>query len=97
MPAFETSINNASSGFALRWSELQELSNKFWDLMDILIIGCSDKSQVIRYSSEKKMYESCDVVIDKFDSSYWEVSAKDPMLIERLANKFVDVQFLPSD
>jgi len=97
MPVFETSINEAPSGLALTWSELQELSNKFWDLMDILIIGCSEKNQVRRYSSEKEMCESCDVVINKFDSSYWEVFAKNPTLIEKLANKFIDIRYLSTD
>ena len=40
------------------------------------------------------MYETCDFVIEMVDSSYWEVFSKNEQLIDRLAAKFKDVQFL---
>ena len=43
------------------------------------------------------MYENCDIVIEKLDSSFWEVFSKNTDLIKRLSSKFKHVKFLESD
>ena len=43
------------------------------------------------------MYETCDFVIEMIDSGYWEVFSKDKTLIDKLAKKFKDTQFLEPD
>lgn len=97
IPIFEEQIKNAQKGLFISWNELNSLSYKFYDLMDILIIGCKDKSLVHRYESDREMYEMCDIVIEMIDSSYWEVFSKDNALIDRLAIKFNDIKFLEPD
>ena len=43
------------------------------------------------------MYETCDIVIQMFDSCYWEVFSKDTQLIEKLAKKYKQIKFLDPD
>jgi hypothetical protein len=50
-----------------------------------------------RYDTDQEMYETCDIVIQMIDSSYWENFSKDEDLINRFAKKFMQVEFLMSD
>ena len=43
IPEFEQQIIDSEKGFFITWNDLNELSHKFWDLMDIIIIGCINK------------------------------------------------------
>ena len=94
IPVFEKQIIEAKSGLVISWKELNELSQRFWDLMDIIIIGCKDRNLLRRYENDQKMYETCDIVIEMIDSGYWEVFSKDPSLIASLKAKFKDTELL---
>ena len=50
-----------------------------------------------RYNNDQEMYETCDIVIEMVDCGYWEIFSKDEQLINRLAAKFKETQFLESD
>ena len=97
MPKFEERIRLASKGLKITWNELTELSSKFWDLMDILLIGSNEGEFLHRYSNDREMYESCDVVIEMVDSHFLEVFAKDDAFIKRLAAKFERIELISSD
>ncbi len=97
VPEFEQQIIDSEKGLFITWKELDDLSQKFWDLMDISLIGCKDKNLLRRYENDQEMYETCDIVIEMIDSGYWEVFSKDENLINRLASKFKDVEFLKPD
>lgn len=95
--AFEENINNSEKGYFIKWSDLNELSNKLYDIYDIIIIGCKDKNSLLRYEKDQEMYEACDIVIEMCDSSFWEVFSKDHALIDRLAGKFKEIEFLETN
>jgi hypothetical protein len=94
---FDEEIRKAKKGLLLNWNELNELSNCFSDVWDIVIIGCKDEKLISRYTNYQTMYETCDIVIEMVDSSYWEIFSKDPDLINKLSLKFKDIKFLESD
>lgn len=81
-------------GILTSWEELNSLADSLEQIFDILIIGCKDVNNIARYQDDKEMYETCDIVINMFDSSFWEVFSKDESLIHRLAAKFKDVKFI---
>lgn len=97
IPEFEQQIIESEKGFFLTWRELIDLSNKFWDLMDIIIIGSREKENLHRYENDQAMYETCDIVIEMVDSGYWEVFSKEEKLINKLASKFKEIKFLAPD
>jgi hypothetical protein len=97
IPEFERQIIDSEKGFFIIWKDLNDLSHKFWDLMDIIIIGCKDRKLLRRYKNDQEMYETCDIVIEMVDSGYWEVFSKDDGLINRLAGKFKEIKFLSSN
>jgi hypothetical protein len=94
MPTFEEQIRKSEKGLFISWGELNNLAKKFWDLMDITIIGCRDKSLLGRYDNDQKMRETCNIVIEMIDSGCWEIFSKDEKLIKRLSQKYKDIEFL---
>lgn len=97
IPIFQKQIFDSERGIFITWKELNDLSHKFWDLMDITLIGSKDINFLRRYKNDRDMYETCDIVIEMIDSSFWEVFSKDEQLINRLASKFKEIEFLESD
>jgi hypothetical protein len=92
--ALENQINDSKDGFSISWIDLNMLCKKLYEIIDITILGCKNKSFLHRYEHDREMCEACDIVIDMIDSSYWEVFSKDEHLIGRLASKFKHIQFL---
>lgn len=90
----EKQINSSKKGLLISWDELNSLSKKFWDLMDITIIGCKDLSLIHRYTNAQKMQEACDTVIEMVDSGYWEIFSKNEKLLEKLVQKYTNIEFL---
>ena len=97
IPIFQKQIYNSENGLFIEWNDLKLLSTKFYEIIDMLIIGCSNKNALHRYNRDQEMYETCDIVIEMFDSCYWEVFSKDETLINKLTKKFKKVEFLKTD
>jgi len=93
----EQQILDSDKGLVISWEEINNLSHKFYDLMDLTLIGSKDNKFLHRYKNYQEMYETCDFVIEMVDSSCWEVFSKDQELINSLAAKFQDIKFLDPD
>lgn len=93
---FEEKIFNLEDGLYINWEDLNILSKKFNQVIDIIIIGSKSKLLLRRYTNDHEMYETCDVVIQMIDSSYWEVFSQDKSLIDRLSTKFKKIKLLNS-
>src|ERR1700733_7532591 len=76
MLELQKQIRTSDKGLSLSWEELNSLAHKFYEIMDILIIGCRDQKFLQRYEHDQEMYETCDIVIEMADSCYWEIFSK---------------------
>ncbi len=94
LPVFEKQIHDSEKGLLISWDDLNALSRKFYQIIDMVLIGSRDKNTIMRYKEDQERNESCDYVIDMFDSSYWNVFSKDAGFVDRLVKKFKDVEFL---
>lgn len=94
---FEKQIDDAKNGLFIDWNDLNILSKKFYQIIDVTIIGSRDKNLLHRYENDKDMYKTCDIVIEMIDSGYWEVFSNDEEFINRLVLKFKNITFLESD
>ena len=97
LPAFQQQIRQSKNGIFIQWEALNLLSKKFYQIKDLILIGCENENLLRRYKEDQEMYETCDIVIVMFDSSFWEVFSKDEEFINRLTVKFKDIKFLESD
>ena len=97
IPVFEKEINDSARGLFIKWNELNLISKKFFQVIDIIIIGCKDQNLLRRYKNDQEMYETCDIFINMFDSWFWEIFSKDEQLINRFAAKFKKIELLESN
>ncbi|MFI5344286.1 MAG: hypothetical protein ACHQUC_08710 [Chlamydiales bacterium] len=94
---FDKDINESQSGFIMKWEELESFAPKLFNLLEIVVIGCKDESLLRRYDDDQEMYETSDIAIQLIDGWYWEVFSKDEDLIDCLASKYKEINFIESD
>lgn len=70
---FERLIKNSSKGHSLQMEELYTLSDSLDQLLEIIVIGDRDESNLKRYDSDDDMIQNCDLVLELVDSSYWVI------------------------
>jgi hypothetical protein len=97
VPEFEKQIHDLENGFFINWKDLNTLVQRFEQLINITLLGCKDPNLLQRYEDDQEMYETCDITIEFIDSTYWQVFSKDKKLIDRLAAKFKEIEFLETD
>lgn len=93
----EQEINKSKNGLLINWHDLKILAPKYFQIIDLILIGCKDERSLRRYDTDREMYETCDIMIDLFDATFSEVFSKDKSFINRLAAKFKKIEFLESD
>ena len=94
---YEKKINDSENGLFLSLDELKNLSSKFFQMFETIVLGSCTANLLHRYKEEKDMYTTCDVVIELIDCAFWEVYAKDIKVIERLRGKFKEIEFSVQD
>ncbi|WP_057937324.1 hypothetical protein [Algoriphagus resistens] len=84
MLKFEREVNNSINGYEISWKKLINLSLKFSQVIEILIIADKDELKVKRYLNDDVMHKECTFTIELIDSSYWVVHSNNislnPML-----------------
>lgn len=90
-------INKSDHGLFCTFEFLTDLSEKIFQEIEILIVGCKVKENIHRYKEDKEMYETCDIVIEMIDGGFWEIFSKTPKWIDHLAKKYTKVEVLRTD
>ncbi|MVT12284.1 hypothetical protein [Chitinophaga tropicalis] len=88
---FDEEINKSPDGYILDWEELIKLSRHPNQILDLLVIGDQEKSNLHRYSSDEEMNNKCKYVLELVDSSYWLVSIKDESTIGKIKSELPGV------
>jgi hypothetical protein len=92
-PDFIKHVANSKDGVPISWEDLNTIFNNMC-VFDITIIASQNKNILHRYNTDQEMQQVCDIVIQFFDSSWWEVFSKDIIFINNLAKKFQKVEFI---
>lgn len=92
--ALEQYIDKSANGLYISWKDLNLLANQFYQIIDLCIIGCKNKSLLKRYEDSEKMYEACDFVIEMIDGSFWEIHSKNLIYIDKLKQIFKNIEIL---
>lgn len=85
-------IENSHRCLSVNWKELLKVCDLFFQLYEIVFIGCKSERDIKNYKSDKEMFESCDIAAVLIDCSWWEVSSKDSNLIKQYESKFTDTK-----
>jgi len=90
-------VNSSKQGFPCTFTSLLKISEKIFQEIEVLIIGCKMAENLHRYEEDQKMYEICDIVIEMIDGSFWEVFSYDISWINDLEKKYKQIEFLKPD
>lgn len=90
-------INNSKNGYILSWNEMNDFTIRMYSIYWIIIIGCRNIDNLKKYNIDKDRYETVDVSIELFDSSYWEIFTKDPKFYNNLTKRFMIEKYLDTD
>ena len=93
----EKKVNESIDGLPCTFESLVDFSNKIFQEIEILIIGCRIQENIHRYKEDQKMYETCDIVIEMIDGGFWEIFSKEIGWIDRLAKKYKEIEFIMPD
>jgi hypothetical protein len=94
---YEKKNNDSENGLFLSLKELKTLSGKFFQMFETIVLGSYNIDLLHRYKEDKDMYTTCDVVIELIDCAFWEVYVKDIKVIERLKERFKEIELLDPD
>jgi len=90
----EKKINKSEKGLLLSFDLLKEVSLKFFQEIEMIVIASKEKQNLHRYKNDIEMYTTCEIVIEMIDGGFWEVFSKDKDLIFKLKEKFKDIELL---
>ena len=89
---FEEAVNKSSNGTAITIEQVQRLADVPGQIINMILLGSEDVSNLRRYDNDEQMHATCDYVIEVFDSSYLIVHSKDGAFITCLQNTLEGVQ-----
>lgn len=81
---FEKMINKSQDGVLIDANILIDLSLKLNQLVEIVLIGDKEESDLHKYGNDSIMKEKCDFFIELIDSSYWEISSSNIDFLEEI-------------
>lgn len=93
----EKKINESENGLFFSFEDLKKLSVKFFQEIELTVIGSRLRENLHRYKEDRNMYEMCDVVIEMIDGGFWEVFSSNRNLISQLNKQFQNTEMLISD
>lgn len=85
MLPLETQVNSSEHGIAISYQQVKGLSNRVNDLWNLLLLGQLEKNKLVKKGDEDTtIFDSSDVVIEYFDSSYWTITSSNIDFIESI-------------
>lgn len=91
---YKKEINDSEHGVLISWDDLCRLSNIFFQMFEVIVLGSKDATSLHRYVNEEEMQNTCDIVIYLIDCAFWEVYSKNQELIDTLKKKFKETEYL---
>lgn len=78
-------VENTKYGYEISAHQLNQLPGYFADIWWLMIIGQKELT-VSKHTDEETTYAQADVVIDMFNSTYWDVYSKDQAYIAAITD-----------
>jgi hypothetical protein len=87
-------VKDNANGVSLTWDELNYLSRKFSQVIDLVLVADKDYTKLKKYATDEEMNSSCDYVIELIDSSYWIINSVDIEMLDRMVEKLPGVSYI---
>jgi hypothetical protein len=88
----EEDINKSEKGLLIEWNNLCVLAKQFHQVNEIVLIGDTNKSKLVRYNNDDEMKSNCYYVIELVDSAYWAFYCMDENVLDELKSNFEGVE-----
>ena len=94
MSKLREQIARSPSCLKLNWSELVCLAGDLEQVIDGVFVGVRKGEPTPTLPLDRGLYESSEIVIHAFDTTLWEVCARDKTIIEAIQNAFRGTRLL---
>jgi len=94
MSELREQIARSPSGLKLSWSELVSLAEDFEQVINGVFVGVRKGEPIPTLPLDQGLYESSEIVIHAFDTTLWEVCARDKTITEAIQNAFKGTRLL---
>jgi hypothetical protein len=81
---FEVVVNLSENGYSITLDQLRDLADSAHQIIEIMIIGDSNKTKLKRYETDVEIQSNCRYSIMLIDSSFWEINTSDNDFFEKL-------------
>lgn len=88
----EENIKDLPQGLILSWQMLVLLVRKFDQVINTVIVGCQEVSQIPSLKPDIDLDAPCEIVLELIDSSVWRIYSKDERLLQHLQHEFTNVR-----
>jgi hypothetical protein len=88
----EENIRDLPQGLILSWQMLVLLASKFDQVINAVIVGCQEATQIPTLSANNDLYIPCAIALELIDSSVWRIYAKDERLLQHFHQEFSGVK-----
>ena len=79
----EQQAQESPNGLVLKWAALVALAESLFDVWNILIVGAKNVDSIPELTPLSTDFGSSEIVIERFDSAFWHVYARDDEIIKR--------------
>lgn len=81
------------SGYKLTWDELKKLANKFDQVINLILVANPEKNFIETKGNDiDYLYQKYPLVVSVCDNAFWEISTSDIDLINRIQNKYKELE-----
>jgi hypothetical protein len=75
-------ITKQDRGYLCSWNEIVDFSKSIYDCYDCLIVAVKSAGNINKIEISNKNYVNCMLVLELFDSTYWDIYIKDIDIVD---------------
>lgn len=87
-------LEKSDQGIPISEENLMELSSKFFQIYEIVLIGSKNHLDLKKDYSEIILFQQHDIVIVMIDCAFWEIYSHDKSLLEKYEKKFLKTEWI---
>jgi hypothetical protein len=94
MQAIQSEVDKSARGFCMEGRELRDVADRVAQVIDGVFAAYA---QAPPSKASADLRESCEIVVEAIDSTYWRLYARDQEIIRRVQDVFEDVRVIDTE
>ncbi len=92
---FSRDLEKSATGLPILWPDLKQLADQTYQVINGVFLGYEEGAELFD-AKGKCIQENCEFIFVAFDSTNWQVFAKDEDIIRVFEKDFVDAKRIPA-